>query len=86
MRKQLAAYAVEIDVLREENRSATQALYNANEEMQRLAGERDDLRHMLHSGGAGEVVLSLTVSNVSAPRLHPSEGQGRWGSTDLRLR
>lgn len=85
LRKQLAAYAVEIDVLREENRSATQALYNANEEMQRLAGERDDLRHMLHSGGAGEVVLSLTVSNVSAPRLRALSG-GLLAAFETRVR
>jgi len=84
LRKQLAAYAVEIEALRDERQSAANALHNANEERQRLAAERDELQKFVTSRSAGEVVLTFTVHNVDATRLRASEGV--LSAFEVRLR
>lgn len=49
LRKQLAAYAVEIDVLREEREASLHALREVQESVQQLTTEREALRLSLHS-------------------------------------
>jgi len=88
LRKQLAAYAVEIDVLREERESGQQSLRDAQEAVQRLNIERDELLRSLqevershheksHHCERLESLLNMTQheKNAMEGRLHNASSE-----------
>eukprot|EP00927_Polykrikos_kofoidii_P085857 TRINITY_DN9444_c0_g1_i1.p1 TRINITY_DN9444_c0_g1~~TRINITY_DN9444_c0_g1_i1.p1 ORF type:complete len:791 (-),score=126.29 TRINITY_DN9444_c0_g1_i1:192-2564(-) len=91
LRKQLAAYAVEIDVLRGEGESGQQSLRDAQEAVRRLTEERESLvrslqeLHNSHHDVAGRCSQLQEILNVHGQEKTQVEGQLRNAMSELNV-